>query len=670
MPWARSEEERRQLLGALSSKVTESLRGGSKKKKEEAPSIAVDRKLALLKLRDLAASRVGNVREALWQDEQVRESLVSSLKASEPELARVLSLAVLVHLCTCAVNCELLLRDEKVRLSLLELQAEDVAVEVQEKGLLLLVTLTLPAFGDCQEDCEDLRDMLGRVLRSKRAANERLLVLRALWSAAAVVESPELFFGNKRLWAALLAGIKQEEDVDIREANLGVLSALAPQQAVAHFLWDGAVCEQLFLNTRRFQPSRVRRRALTVLAGVARDSAVRCSLWAYDQALANATEENFQSFERPEKGRSRMGSELSVESEVTMTTMKDSIMEAASRTELPSVRWPALRVLLELTWEEELMMRLIESNIAEILFDALHDERLAVKERKLCKHGRNRLLNWNEARLAEELRLEREKEEGERQSMLREEERQVLLRELPAMIKADQASADFEDWFKRHKETLAMQKEDESSRRFNEHLLFLLDMNRKSMTREDELARQVREQELAAALAGKIRAAKEQAAEAAAQAALAMAKVGGDAILQSRDAAVAAAQAAAKCGMPPRLQAEISAAEAVAVGRRAKVPLTQKEQLEEASKAALSVAEHCGMTASGKVAVAAAAAASAAAESATAEERSGIARAQALEVAKTLGMSEEQMEAAGAAAAAAANVAGATPRNSGYPDAQ
>ena len=40
-------------------------------------------------------------------------------------------------------------------------------------------------------------------------------------------------------------------------------------------------------------------------------------------------------------------------------------MEAASRTELPSVRWPALRVLLELTWEEELMMRLIESNIAD-----------------------------------------------------------------------------------------------------------------------------------------------------------------------------------------------------------------------------------------------------------------------------------------------------------------
>lgn len=38
-----------------------------------------------------------------------------------------------------------------------------------------------------------------------------------------------------------------------------------------------------------------------------------------------------------------------------------------------------------------------QSAAQEILFDALHDERLAVKERKLCKHGRSRLLNWNEA---------------------------------------------------------------------------------------------------------------------------------------------------------------------------------------------------------------------------------------------------------------------------------
>ena len=38
---------------------------GSKRKKEEKPQPAVDRKLALLKLRDVACS---GLREALWQD--------------------------------------------------------------------------------------------------------------------------------------------------------------------------------------------------------------------------------------------------------------------------------------------------------------------------------------------------------------------------------------------------------------------------------------------------------------------------------------------------------------------------------------------------------------------------------------------------------------------------
>lgn len=46
-------------------------------------------------------------------------------------------------------------------------------------------------------------------------------------------------------------------------------------------------------------------------------------------------------------------------------TMKDSIMAAAARTELPSVRSPALRILLELSWDETLKMSLIENNIPE-----------------------------------------------------------------------------------------------------------------------------------------------------------------------------------------------------------------------------------------------------------------------------------------------------------------
>ena len=72
-------------------------------------------------------------------------------------------------------------------------------------------------------------------------------------------------------------------------------------------------------------------------------------------------------------GRSRAGSDASAASRqseeskqnedvpLVITTMKDSILSAASKSELPSVRCPALKILLELSWEEEFKMSLLES---------------------------------------------------------------------------------------------------------------------------------------------------------------------------------------------------------------------------------------------------------------------------------------------------------------------
>lgn len=72
-------------------------------------------------------------------------------------------------------------------------------------------------------------------------------------------------------------------------------------------------------------------------------------------------------------GRSRAGSDASAASRqseeskqnddvpLVITTLKDSILSAASKSELPSVRWPALKILLELSWEEEFKMSLLES---------------------------------------------------------------------------------------------------------------------------------------------------------------------------------------------------------------------------------------------------------------------------------------------------------------------
>ena len=51
--------------------------------------------------------------------------------------------------------------------------------------------------------------------------------------------------------------------------------------------------------------------------------------------------------------------------DVPAYTMKDSILAAASKLELPSVRWPALSILLELSWDEELKMSLVNCNVPE-----------------------------------------------------------------------------------------------------------------------------------------------------------------------------------------------------------------------------------------------------------------------------------------------------------------
>lgn len=702
--WLRNEEERRQLFAALRSVPQEPVRGSSKKKKEEKPQPTVDRKLALLKLRDVACS---GLREAMWQDAEVQEVLLNGLEDKEPELARVLSLGVMAHLAASSRNCHSLLHNEKVRLSLASLQSAYQPQEVREKGLLTLVALTLPAFNECQDVSEDLRDILGKAARRTADTSQRLLVFRALWSAAAVCQSPELFFGNALIWATILQGLKQEEDADIRESALGVLGALAGQQAVAHFLWreedeeerKSDVCEDIFLNTLREQPPRVRGRALTVVAGVARDPEKRASVWSYVSTTRANLEDAAVHHSRKERGRlgsdmsgdrraragsdmsggrSRAGSDASAASRqseeskqnddvpLVITTLKDSILSAASKTELPSVRWPALKILLELSWEEEFKMSLLESKAPELLLEALPDERLGMKERKLCKHGHRLLVDWNEARLAEELRIELENQSRELRNMLYEEEYQVLCRELPEMGRADFESREFQDWKKRVQEQKAMKEEDELSDKFNKFLAFLMNVNRQSMEREDRLAHLVREEEERAAWSEKVSAAREKAAEAAKEAAEAMRRVGGDAVLQARDAASAAAAAAAKARMPPHLQAAFAAAEAAAIGASAKLPLTQRGQLEEACRAALQVADRCGMTAEEKTAVGAAAAA-AAATWATPEERSEIASSFALATAANLGMSAEAQQQAAGAASIATTASAEADRSSGYP---
>ncbi|CAE7407406.1 unnamed protein product [Symbiodinium sp. CCMP2456] len=631
--------------------------GGKKKKKEKEeskgkptkPPIHVDRKLALLKLRDVAST---GLREVLWSDEEVQKVLLWSLEDSQPELAQILTLAVFVHLTSSARNCEALLLCEEVRSRLVRVVQESSG-EVREKALLALTGLAVASFQ--KEEFEDVRNLLGQAAGRGRGAAQRIEVFRALWSAAVVCESPELFFGNTRIWGSLCESIEPTEPADVRESALGLLGALTWQPTGPHFVWhDAASREHLFTNTLRSQPSTVRTRALVALAGIAREPEMRAPIWAYVSVdlTRRLTEDDEEEEPHAFRKRNRAGSKATSESEEKAQeeeerpSMKDSLLAAASRTEICTVRSSALRVLLEISFGEDFMLELVESGLADLLLEASHDQRLQQKERKLCLHGQNRIREWNEARLAEELRIERENESRERLAMRLEEEyqahhmwysarrqshgcifrrflgEQMLAPEVIAMKvtrrhrakqpgklqkgsvpkseemkRADEESYAFEEWSKAQIEIKAMAKADESSAAMNRHLKFLLDMNRERMEQEDELSLQFRQQEEKRVFASKVAAARERAIEAAKAAAGAMKRVGGDAILQARDAGEAAGAAAAKLGMGPLIQATFAGAQAAAAASaKQKQPLTRSEQLDEANKAALVVADRCDMT--------------------------------------------------------------------------
>ena len=151
----------------------------------------------------------------------------------------------------------------QVRASLIRRAQE--SGEVGEKALLALKGLTIAAF---QGDYEDVRNVLGLAAGKGRMPSQRIEVFRALWSAAVVSESPELFFGNTRIWPTVCESIEPTEPAEIRENVLGLLGALTQQATGPHFVWhDEGLREHLLTSTTRSQPSTVRSRALMALAG-------------------------------------------------------------------------------------------------------------------------------------------------------------------------------------------------------------------------------------------------------------------------------------------------------------------------------------------------------------------------------------------------------------------
>ncbi|CAE7549054.1 unnamed protein product [Symbiodinium pilosum] len=229
------------------------------------------------------------------------------------------------------------------------------------------------------------------------------------------------------------------------------------------------------------------------------------------------------------------------------------------------------------------------------------------------------------------------------------------------MLRADDQSFAFEEWSKAQAELKSMSLEDDWSAEVNKYLKFLLDMNRQCMEREDDLSQQFRKQELERVFASRVAAARVSAADAAKAAAGAMKRVGGDAMLQARDAGEAAAAAAAQLGMGPFIQAAFAGAQAAAAASvKQKQPLSRVEQLDEANKASMRVAERCGMTAKDRELITEAT--EAAKEAANADAQSDIAACFAFALASRLSLTEE----AQSAVTGGSDAAGAG-GNEGYP---
>ena len=116
--------------------------------------------------------------------------------------------------------------------------------------------------------------------------------------------------------------------------------------------------------------------------------------------------------------------------------------------------------------------------------------------------------------------------------------------------------------------------------------------------------------------------------------------MGGDAVLQARDAGEAAGAAAAKLGMGPFIQAAFAGSQAAsAASIKQKQPLSRAEQLDEASKAAMLVADRCGMTSQEKEMIAEATVA--AKDAAHLDNESDIAMCFAVALASRLSLTDE-----------------------------
>jgi len=601
---------------------------------------------------------------------------------AEPELARVLALGIIVHLSASVRNRRAILKDDKVRKTLVNLLfKETVQDSVKQKGFLALISLALAAFSpDCYDRCSDVQQALGLFADRSYDTEQRVTALRALWSAAATMQKPEKFWQVEQIRNALLNGTSSDEEMAVREKAMAICSALAAQRGGPDMLWTNETFRMnMFEAAQSGEATSVRAAALSTLAGICREPELRYSIWFF---VIEDEAEKHQRLTDEERARLKAANEgvsfnktladslnpdkideQEAEGAGQIRTMRKVILDASAAGEKVGHRLPALKACVELGFEEELRLTMVNRGLIDLLLEASQDQRFPQKELRAIELGYHRLNDWNEARLAEELRVEREGEERERNDMLWEEEYQIRLREVPEMIQADEESYVFEEWMKQQREKADMAAEDERCHRFYKDEWLAMVRDTHAMQEEDAMSKLMRDKERAAIWAAKVKKAEKAATAAASEAAEKSIAGGGDPSDQAAAAGAAAAVAARSAKMPPDLQAAFAGKEAARVGKNAMPPMKPSQRTEAASQAAITAGKRADMTLKELAAASGAAAGEAvAAESEPPRVQAATSGDYAARTAQLLGMSpEERATAAGAAAATTAGVAGLTP---------
>lgn len=333
---------------------------------------------ALVRLRSIAC---GRDRQRLWNDEELRQGLLAcaeggpdaeSLAANEePQNARIAALGVLVNALRSAPNRTAVLRDPDARAVLLKAVKKTQGEDVSARAAMLFVTLLISALrAEKTKDSEDIQKAFFSVVNPEQPWETKVAMYGALWGAVSSASAD-----RKALWKSpyvrdilLECANSDEETSEVLAIVLGALWAFTGEDDLdRERVWrEDQARSAIVTGADLEQRVDVRVNALNAIANLAMAEGLREKLW-----------------EEAEGELARL------------------VLASAAGDQPPDIREPALRTLVELSWEEkiresmswtgQLARNVVELGAHTLLYDAFEDWSNERRARLSYKYAHARL---------------------------------------------------------------------------------------------------------------------------------------------------------------------------------------------------------------------------------------------------------------------------------------